>query len=152
MSDGHLGELLSAYLDGEATRSEEERIVLHLDGCEHCRGELLDLDAARSAVRSLPVLEPAHALSPSAATREQPAIVPTASLAEARRTRRLARPAAWVAAAAAALVLAVGGVGVMRGGSGGAEIDMAEMMDQHAVRVSVDPGLPAVQIVQVMQP
>ncbi len=148
MNADHLGELLSAYLDGELTQDEESQVVLHLDGCPPCRDELLDLDAARSAVRSLPVLEPSAALGEI--TLEQP--IPVPSLDEARASRSRTRPVAWAAAAAAALVLAVGGVGMARSGSGGAEIDMAEMMDQHAVRVAVDPGLPAVQIVQVVQP
>ncbi len=149
MTTAHLGELLSAYLDGEVTGDEEERVVLHLDGCPACRDELLDLDAARTAVRSLPVLEPAGFADKI--TREQPVVAPPVEAARARRRSR-ARPMAWAAAAAAALVLAVGGVGMARSGSSGAEIDMAELMNQHAVRVSVDPGLPAVQIVQVIGP
>ncbi len=149
MSAAHLGELLSAYLDGEATGDEEERVVLHLDGCGACRDELLELDAARAAVRSLPVLEPAGFADKI--TREQPVVtVPLASAAAP--SRRRVRPVAWAAAAAAALVLAVGGVGMARSGTGGAALEMDEMMGRHAVRVSVDPGLSAVQIVQVIGP
>ncbi len=149
MIGAHLGELLSAYLDGELTGDEEERVVLHLDGCGLCRDELLELDAARGAVRSLPVLEPAGFVDKI--TREMPAVpVPITAAADRRRSRM--RPTAWAAAAAAALVLAVGGVGMARSGSGGATIEMEEMLDRHAVRVSVDPGLSAVQIVQVVGP
>lgn len=53
----HPAELLSAYLDGEVTDEERRVIARHLPDCELCRAELVDLHAARSALRSLPVLD-----------------------------------------------------------------------------------------------
>ena len=53
----HLGELLSAHLDGELTGDELGMLNGHLPGCELCQTELAALHGARSALRSLPLLE-----------------------------------------------------------------------------------------------
>lgn len=59
----HLGDLLSAYLDGEATRTESQQVVEHLQACDRCRSEMEDVHLARSAVRGLPAFEiPAEVL------------------------------------------------------------------------------------------
>ncbi len=129
----HAGEALSAYLDGELAIDEQHEVVGHLEGCSDCRRELADLDAARTAVRALPVLEPAVSLE-----------VPTLAA-----RRRPARSVAWVAAAAAAVVLVAGGIGLARGGDSEPPIDIVEVINQHNARVGVDPGMPAVQVVQV---
>jgi anti-sigma factor RsiW len=87
----HLDELLSAYLDGELFEHERSTVAAHLNGCDRCRQELLDVAAARSAVRSLPTLElPLVELG-------LPVVVPL---------RR--RPAVWVGAAAAAVSIVIG--------------------------------------------
>ncbi|MDR9451744.1 MAG: zf-HC2 domain-containing protein, partial [Acidimicrobiia bacterium] len=83
----HPSELLSALLDGELTGDEEVRIAEHLATCSGCREELDDLNAARTAVRSLPVVEMPPGLGLSG---EQPA--------EVRPLTR--RPPVWIAAAA----------------------------------------------------
>lgn len=53
----HLGELSSAYLDGEVSPAESAFVRRHLDVCESCRAELAELHEARSALRALPTLE-----------------------------------------------------------------------------------------------
>lgn len=53
----HLGEFLSAHLDGELTPGEILTVNAHLDGCDMCQGELTDLHHARGALRGLPILE-----------------------------------------------------------------------------------------------
>lgn len=53
----HVGELLSAYLDGETTIDESRQVVEHLSSCERCRVEMEDVHTARSALRALPTLE-----------------------------------------------------------------------------------------------
>ena len=53
----HLGELLSAHLDGELSVFEAKLVAGHLEVCGACRVEFDDLAAARSAVRTLPALE-----------------------------------------------------------------------------------------------
>ena len=54
LPDGHLGDRLSAYLDGELVTLEHRRVTRHLVDCPDCRVELQELDRARIAVRSLP--------------------------------------------------------------------------------------------------
>ena len=54
----HLGEQLSAYLDGELVTIEMPAVAAHLDSCTECRHELAELDRSRTAVRALPGLEP----------------------------------------------------------------------------------------------
>ena len=53
----HLGELLSAHLDGELSLLEARLVAGHLEVCGTCRVEFDDLAAARTAVRMLPALE-----------------------------------------------------------------------------------------------
>lgn len=53
----HLGELLSAHLDGELSLLEAKLVAGHLEVCGACRVEFDDLAAARTAVRMLPALE-----------------------------------------------------------------------------------------------
>ncbi len=142
MTGPHLGEGLSAYLDGELLPAEQASVVAHLEACAACRDELLEIDAARTALRSLPVHDPPLLLG----TGRPPAA------GGARRRRVASRPAAWVAATAAAVVLAVGGVGMARSGSGDDAVEIGQMIDRHNVRVSADLGLPAVQVVQVVGP
>jgi anti-sigma factor RsiW len=53
-----IGELLSAYLDGELRTGELERVDTHLGECENCVLEFRHLKEARAALHMLPVLEP----------------------------------------------------------------------------------------------
>ena len=91
----HLGELASAYLDGEVTPAESERVRTHLDSCQVCAREMSDLHVARSALRALPTLE-----------------VPVAVFAELGLVDGVVpirrRAVTWVAAAAAAAAIFVG--------------------------------------------
>lgn len=90
----HLGELLSAYLDGEVTTDESVTIRGHLADCESCRAELGDVMEARAAVRALPLLEPPAFLLPAV---EQPAV------------------GRWYVPVAAAVVVVVLAVGLLLG-------------------------------------
>jgi cellulose synthase operon protein C len=82
----HLDELLSAYLDGEATPAEAVRVEHHLADCHRCRIRLTEINAARTAVRSLPMLElPSRLVTESRPTTVSP----------------MRRPMVWVGAAAA---------------------------------------------------
>ena len=128
----HLDEALSAYLDGELTREEEREVTAHLADCHLCRVELTELDEARSAVRSLPILEPPVAL-------DVPAIRPA-------RFRRLTRPA-WAAAAVAVLVVGAGAVGMVRGAPQSESVNLDSVAGQHTARVAVDPGVTAVKVI-----
>jgi anti-sigma factor RsiW len=55
MSQEHLGEALSAYLDDELAPAARREAQSHLDRCHYCRAELAEVADARAAVRSLPI-------------------------------------------------------------------------------------------------
>jgi anti-sigma factor RsiW len=56
--DRHLGDRLSALLDGELADDEVRDADAHLAECEQCRDELVATASARSLVRGLPAVEP----------------------------------------------------------------------------------------------
>ncbi|MCZ7532186.1 MAG: zf-HC2 domain-containing protein [Acidimicrobiia bacterium] len=87
---GHLGEQLSAYLDGELITVEMPIVTTHLDSCPDCRRELAELDRSRTAVRALPGVEPPIFLAPKI---------------EEKKTRRGLRTAAALAVGAVAVTL-----------------------------------------------
>jgi anti-sigma factor RsiW len=117
----HLGDLLSAHLDGELDPAERRRADAHLAGCEPCRTELAGVDAARGSVRALPVLD-----APS-------------GLTSARSRRRWIPSPAWATALAVALALAVGLV--VGPGEPGVTFQVDTLRDQHTARVVGDPGI-----------
>ncbi|HEY1627506.1 MAG TPA: zf-HC2 domain-containing protein, partial [Streptosporangiaceae bacterium] len=39
----HLGELLSAHIDGELDGAEQDKVSVHLARCERCRAEAAEL-------------------------------------------------------------------------------------------------------------
>lgn len=90
----HLGDLLSAYLDGELRPDERDRVAVHLQSCGTCRYELEGVSEARAAVRSLPTLELPVLLMP----------VDAARMAERERL-------GWRITAAAAAVAVIGVLG-----------------------------------------
>jgi anti-sigma factor RsiW len=53
----HLGEVVSAYLDGELPLDERQHAESHLAGCDVCRDELSDMMFVRARLRALPMLE-----------------------------------------------------------------------------------------------
>ncbi|MDJ0922999.1 MAG: zf-HC2 domain-containing protein [Acidimicrobiia bacterium] len=126
LPDTHPGEQLSAYLDGQLTTTEYDFVSSHLDWCTDCRLELHELDAARTAVRSLPGLEPPEFLS-----------VHRERIERERWTRRRVVTAGVGIAAAAALFFATFGPS---SGSAG-DLDINPFFDQHQARVSVEAGI-----------
>lgn len=99
----HLGDLLSALLDGELPAPLAEASRQHLSGCPACARELALVDAARSRVRALPAVDPPPGFPDRhlgrAGHRE-----PTVGAAAVRHRRvGLAALAAGAAAAAAVL-------------------------------------------------
>ncbi|UCE01743.1 MAG: zf-HC2 domain-containing protein, partial [Candidatus Latescibacterota bacterium] len=58
MTDAHVHEQLSAYLDGEIDAVARERVRVHLDACAACRAELLALEELRGVLRDTPAHEP----------------------------------------------------------------------------------------------
>jgi anti-sigma factor RsiW len=102
MSGGapHLGDSLSALLDGELSRPHEEAARAHLAVCPDCAEELVAVQQARSWVRGLPPVDPPFGFYER--------ILRGAPLMPRSAFRRRAVTAALGAAAAAATVLGVG--------------------------------------------
>jgi anti-sigma factor RsiW len=63
--DKHCEDLLQAYLDGELTGNEVDRIDGHLARCPSCRGVLEQFEAVGKAMRSEADPEPLRAMWPA---------------------------------------------------------------------------------------
>jgi anti-sigma factor RsiW len=57
----HLGDRLSALVDGELDGAERDRAHAHLAGCEQCRAEAAELRALKRKLRGLTERAPAEA-------------------------------------------------------------------------------------------
>jgi predicted anti-sigma-YlaC factor YlaD len=123
----HLGELLSAHLDGELSLGEARLVAGHLEVCGACRAEFDDLAAARAAVRTLPALELPDSVV---------AVIPRTE----RRRSRMPAPQ-WAAAAAAVLALAVGSAALLDEPPP-EPISASDLGAVYVARVSVDRVLP----------
>ena len=128
----HLGELLSAHLDGELLDHERARVGGHLQECERCRAELAELASARSLVRSLPILEMPVAVRESVGMAPDP--IPL---------RR--HPGMWVGAAAAAAALVFVGAAIVTA----PEPQQISPPDLSAVYGAVSSNEPAFGVVKV---
>ncbi len=126
LPDTHPGEQLSAYLDGQLATAEHDFVLSHIDYCTDCRLELHELDAARTAIRSLPGLEPPEFTS-----------VQRDRIERERWSRRRVATAGLGIAAAAALFFATFGPSSSPVG----DLDINPYLDQHQARVSVEPGI-----------
>ena len=122
----HGGELLSAYLDGELSEDEEIRLVDHLERCAACRMDLADTQAARAAVRALPIIEAPTWLRPADPT-------------PIEMVRR--HPAAAIAAAAAAILVVVIGVATWLSTPPAVQLDLSDIAVTHGVK-AVQEGAP----------
>ncbi len=130
----HVGELASAYLDGETTPQEAARLVSHLADCQICQREMEDLHAARSVLRSLPVLDLPESIRVDLGL--VPHVVPL---------RR--RPLAWAGAAAAAVMIFVAAATAAAPDTVG--ITLFEVSNQYEQQTLVDGGVtPMVGIVR----
>jgi anti-sigma factor RsiW len=49
----HLGQRISALIDGELTDAERDRVLTHLAGCDECRAEAVALRALKRRMHSL---------------------------------------------------------------------------------------------------
>lgn len=125
LPDTHPGEQLSAYLDGQLSTVEHDFVISHLEFCTDCRLDLHELDSARTAIRSLPGLEP-----PEFMTMQQERV---------RRERR----SRWRVAAAAVGIAGVAALvfTLFIPSPRTADLDITPLFDQHQARVSVDYGL-----------
>ena len=104
-ADDHLGDALSALLDGELPPTQEAAARAHITGCPECAQELLAVTQARSWVRALPLVEPPFGLYERMLLERPPRVGVTFDARAALRRR--AGIAAFGAAAAAVTVLGV---------------------------------------------
>jgi anti-sigma factor RsiW len=127
----HLGDRLSALIDGELDGAERDRAHAHLAGCEQCRIEAAELRALKQRLRALISGAPAEA----AMTRRLVAMTgPGGPLPPRRRLLRLAPPIRetrrpgsrgavrrrYVVLGAVSLVVGLGTAAFTAGGSGAA--------------------------------
>ena len=96
---GHLGERLSALLDGELSAGERAEAQVHLRECPACAQQLEELAVVDAMARDVPVEAPAGYFD------ELPGRVRTRLRARPRARR--APLAVWAAAAAAVVMVAV---------------------------------------------
>lgn len=130
----HLGELGSAYLDGETTEAESAKLVAHLSICDACQNEMADLHRARTLVRSLPVLELPNDL-----------LVEFGMVQDVLPLRR--RPLVWVGAAAAAAAMFVATATAVTPATVGVTLD--DVSNQYGKQQLVEQGLsPTIGIVR----
>jgi len=103
---GHLGDVLSALLDGELPAPQAEGARAHLAACPDCTQELAAVSQARSWVRALPLVDPPFGFYERMLLDHQPAL--RSATGDRATLRRRAGLAALGAAAAAVTVLGVG--------------------------------------------
>jgi anti-sigma factor RsiW len=130
MPGGHLGEQLSAYLDGELVIAEIPIVRSHIDSCSECRRELAELDRSRTAVRALPGVEPPVFLEPRRA---------------AKKRRMGVRTAVAVAAGVAAVSLAFAAAPFDSGDSGQA-VSIVDLESRHVARASLSTPATGLQV------
>lgn len=130
MPAAHYGPELSAFLDGELSAGEQAMIVKHLQTCTDCLLELQDLDASRTAIRSLPGIEPPDPI--------------VARLPVARQRTSLRRLAIAAAGFGAAAVIAFN---MVTSGPGPTPVDLDQFADQHNVRLSVEDGVTGIPVI-----
>jgi anti-sigma factor RsiW len=111
----HLGDALSALLDGELAPPQADAARAHVVSCPECAGELEAVSQARTWVRALPPVEPPFGFYDRMLAARGPITVaapvllsPPVPLRAALSLRRRAALAAFGAAAAAVTVLSVG--------------------------------------------
>lgn len=131
LPDGHLGDQLSSYLDGELSAAEQRKISDHVINCADCRAELHDLDRARIAVRALPGVETGQF--------DKIPVLP-------RSPRRRAVAVGSIGIAAAVAVI----LGLAFGGQQQPSFSLDDLTAQHIARASAEPGFavfpPAIEI------
>jgi anti-sigma factor RsiW len=131
----HLGDRLSALVDGELSGAERDRVSAHLAGCAQCRTEAAELRALKQKLRSLGQGAPAEAAmtrrlvglgGPLPPRRRLLRLVPAPD--GGRQIRRFTRPASrrsrpahrrrYLLLAAMSLIVGLGTAAFTAGGGG----------------------------------
>lgn len=130
----HLGDALSALLDGELSMAQQETARAHLARCPECTEELSAVGQARSWVRGLPQVDPPFGFYERIlGDRPLPGITPFGARPGLRRR---AGVAAFGAAAAAVTVLGVGSPAARP-----VNPSMPRLVEAHATSASVGADL-----------
>jgi anti-sigma factor RsiW len=142
----HLGHRLSALIDGELDAEERDRVLVHLAGCEPCRGEVVALRTLKRRMNALGEAAADAALTRRLIGLAQPEGADSSGSAEPRpwpaseplgsgRGGREVRPAWYVAVGATAVcVVGVGTAAFLAGGG-------AEQPEPRVVTPAVDTYL-----------
>jgi anti-sigma factor RsiW len=126
----HPGELISAYLDGELARSEIDQLQAHLATCGKCAAEMQEMQAVRSAVRSLPLVELPSGLIPEA----------DAEVVPLRRNKGF-----WVGAAAAAVALVIAIAAIVTPST--PSVALEDLNSRYGARASLDPAFGPAKVI-----
>lgn len=126
----HPSEMISAYLDGELESAEQARLIDHLSGCGRCSLEMEEIQAVRSAVRSLPILELPVGLIPEA----------HAEVVPLHRNRGV-----WVGAAAAVVALVIAIAALVTPPPASVSVD--DLSSRFGARASLDPAFGPAKVV-----
>ena len=100
MSVNHLGDVISALLDGELAPSARAAAEAHLAECAGCAAEYEATAAIRAAVRALPAVDPPFGVI-------ERVLLSGEGASDTPSRSRPRRPPLWVAGAAAAVSLSV---------------------------------------------
>jgi anti-sigma factor RsiW len=102
-------EMISDYVDGALGPDREAELRGHLEGCRDCRELARDFASIVQGAKGLAALEPSAAVWPRIAAGVREALEEARAAVRKRRSRlgSFWKPAAWVYATAAALVLVV---------------------------------------------
>lgn len=130
----HLGDALSALLDGELSGPQQEAARAHLAACPECADELAAVGQARSWVRGLPQVDPPFGFYERILL-DRPLPRP-APFGVTPALRRRAGLAALGAAAAAVTVLGVGSPAARP-----VNPTMPQLVEAHAASASVGADL-----------
>ena len=130
----HLGDSLSAYLDGELSPEEHNSFTSHLHACGQCRSDLDGLHEVRAAIRSLPTIEAPAWMFP---------MPPPARVSPARRRTRIA-----ALAAVTVFVVAIG-ISALTASTPGLELNFNDIAHSYSVRASQDGPPTGARVVQI---
>lgn len=140
---GHLGDHLSALLDGELAEPDADEARRHLAACPTCTAELGEVGQARSWVRHLPLVAPPPGfLEQLLAGDRSPVVASGRAVVVPFRRRRAAVAVLAGCAAAAAAVL-----GLLPAPESPAEPPVGRLVEAHAT--SGVGGDPVTQLVPV---
>ena len=129
VSGEHLGDLLSALLDGELAPPEEAAVRTHLQACPNCSGELQRVETARRLVRALPAVDPPFGFL-------ERLVVSPPRLGRHRTSSHRRR--AGVAALAASAAAAIGLLGLAPPRDAPVTPSVAQLVEAHATGASVE--------------